>query len=401
VVLALSLAACGLAAFGLAAIAAGSARGWDSWKVVVLLHLLVAGVWIPMALASAAQMAGAVLSSSSQPLAWAWLAPVSWVVGVFLSWAMAHPSPWLPAWGVADMACTVGVGAGVARAATGSRAPLFLRVGLPMGLAGLAVAEGRGAALAGGLTGVMPGMGALPPHVALAVGTAFLPLLVVTSGQLFPMFAHVGADRRPWWRLGLAAALWVCGASGALWWSSGWVPRVAVTVGGLGTWAYLVEQQLALRAARWNFARPDPAAIGAWMATWCLAMGAMGVGWAAWGRTSPGLWAAALALTLVGGVGGSIVGYARRILPFSWWTLLRRQRGKDFRLPKLEHMRPRWSVWWVPAAWAAGSLYAAAGMAWRLPANLLPLGAGALLAAVELLWAVGVGVRHVWAGRLR
>lgn len=393
--LALTLAVAGLAAFAGALAAWGGMPAWQpSPLALATLHLFALAFLVPVALAALSQLGPALFART--PVGAPWTAPLpaaAWLGGAAVAFGLARPGLLLVVGGtlVASAAFAL-VADGVRRLGPLARAQPDLALGMLMGAAGLVATVGAGAVAGFGYSGLGTAM-PVALHLGLAAGGAFVPLLLATSQQLFPMFARCPPLTRPLARLGptAAAAAGACLlAAGA---SLGAIPAAAVgaglTAAAVSSWALLQEGAYRRRQGR----EPDPAAwgarvagavlaVGAWLATAGLAM--------QWG----GATAAGVTLALVGGVGGSIVAYLRRILPFTLWYLLFRRFGRAAFVPRLDGLRLPLPAPSLPLAWAAGAAVAAweaggfgssSGALDAVRAHgLWALAAAALLAVAEL-----------------
>jgi hypothetical protein len=355
--LALTLAVAGLAALAGALAAWGGVAAWQpSPLALATLHLFVLAFLVPVVLAALSQLGPALFARA--PAAATWTAPsgaVAWFGGLGVAFGLWRPGPVLIGGGVLVGLAAVGlVGDSVRRLGVLARSQPDLALGMLAGATGLVATLVAGALAALGYSGVGPA----PPvsvHLALAAAAAFVPLLLATSQQLFAMFARCPPLPRPVERLGPAALAWVGAVTLTV--AAGLGARdvavagAALTAVAVSAWAVLQEGAYRRRQGRGR----DPAAWGARLAGAVLAVGAwLGtVGLATEDRAAI---AAGVALALFGGIGGSIVAYLRRILPFTLWYLLFRRFGRAAFVPRLDGLRLRLPARLVPVLWALGAI---------------------------------------------
>jgi hypothetical protein len=393
--LALTLALAGLAAFAGTLAAWGGVAAWQpSPLALATLHLFVLAFLVPVALAALSQLGPALFARA--PTAAAWTAPaptVAWLGGVAVAFGLARPGPVLMVGGALVTLAILGlVGDSVRRLGATARSQPDLALGMLAGATGLLATLVAGALAALGYSGLGPA----PPvgvHLALATAAAFVPLLLATSQQLFAMFARCPPLPRPLERLGPAALAWVgavtLAVAAALAADGLAVVGAGLSAVAVSAWAVLQEGAYRRRQGR----ERDPAAWGARLAAAVLAVGAW-LGTAGLAAGDRGEIAAAVALALVGGIGGSIVAYLRRILPFTLWYLLFRRFGRAVFVPRLDGLRLHLPARLLPVSWALGAAIAAweaggfgpAGGTWGLVRayGLWVLAAAALLAVAEL-----------------
>ena len=373
------------------------------------LHLLTVGFLLPVALSAMTQLSAALFAATPDRTGGR-LLPVVWASGLGVAAGFLRPGPVLPIAGTALVAASLVTVASAARRALGApAASADLRLAMLGGLGGLLLTLLAGVVTALAFTGAIP----LPPpvglHVALAASAAYVPLLLAVSTQLFPMFARCPPASTPTARIGPVAAS-VAGAAilclgAAARERAAVVAGVAVSACAVTVWLVLQERMYRRRHGESR----DPAAwaarvsaamlvLAAWLALVHVAAGMGGAGWIP----------AAIVLALAGGVGGSVVAYLRRILPFTVWNALHQRLGRGHALPTLDALRPAVPLEVLPLLWAFGSAMAAwslaapaAGpMGRALDAHAFwPLGCAALLAALELGWAPAAGARVFWRAR--
>ena len=403
VVACLSLSLLSLAAFGVALTVLSGPDGLPlSLASLAALHLFTLGFLVPVALAAATQLAAALFLPAAERRSGRLLVLV-WAAGVGVALGFARLGPILPAAGAALLAAAMGTVAAIARRlGRGAPATLSLRLGMLGGLAGLALTLVAGLVAALALVGALPLTPPVGLHVSLAGSAAFVPLVLAVSTQVFPMFARCPPAPTAALRSGPALASLVGATALCLGVATHLRPAVdagaAIEAAAVAVWFAVQERQYRRRQGP----RRDPAAWGARLAAAVLVLGAgLGVAHLALGLGGEGTTPAALSLVLLGGVGGSVVAYLRRILPFSVWHGLHQRLGRAWTLPRLDALRPGLAVEVLPVLWACATVL----VAWSLTgigagpvAHVVrghaywPLAAAALLGALELGWAPAVGI---------
>ncbi len=180
---------------------------------LMTLHLITTGLLVPTTLAAAVQLTLA-LRQAPPPAAaggWQWL-PLVWLAGNLLPFGFLV-GPWLLAASGASLliAATAVAWRLLPLLANGRGLGPALRLGLAIGVMGNVLVLASGSLLALSLAGLPTALARVGLHLTLALGFAYVPLLIGVSGQLFPMFGHLSPDRRPDIRTGLVATVAVGG----------------------------------------------------------------------------------------------------------------------------------------------------------------------------------------------
>ena len=418
--LTLTLAVLSLLSFGTILLALPPEEGFVPFPLALAaLHLYTLGFLVPVLLTAVSLLSASLFLQDVPRLDPGILfLPVVWLGGVGVALGFVLFLGFLPWAGtLLTVASLTVAGSAAFRIRAGLAPTRELGLGIGLGLVGLLATLVVGVVMALGYTGAEPWPPPLLLHLALAAGAAFVPMLMAVSQQVFPMFAHCPPAPRPLHRMG--PALWE--ATGTALLVLGVLTGRAVLrdVGAiaialaLAVWLIIQERMYAHRHGKTH----DPAAWGARIGALSLVLGAWLstaglLGTVSGGRVAgSGSWVGAgIALVLLGGIGGSVVAYVRRILPFVIWNLLFRRFGRADFLPKLDRLRPRLPVEILPVAWALGSAVVAFSMGavhpqaiwerWGDAHNTWLLAAAIWLAGIELLWSVLKGGR-IWAAHRR
>lgn len=413
----LTLGTLTLAAFGILLPGVPVFHGFVPTPAVLsALHLYTLGFLVPVLLSAVSLLSASVFLREDPPRRdlGALALPVSWLGGVGVAFGFTHSLHLLPWAAMLLMVASLAVlGSATSRILHGPLPTRELGFGIVLGILGLLATLGLGVLLGVAYSGLRPWPLPVLSHVALAAGAAFVPMLMAVSQQVFPMFAHCPPAPSALYRTAPAAvealgtALVVLGVATA----SLPVRDAGAVLGAaaLTAWFLIQERMYARRQGRTR----DPAAWGARVAAslsvlggWALAAGLVGT--RPQGVRDPLAWIpAGMALLLVGGIGGAVVAYLRRILPFVLWNVLFRRFGRVEFLPKLDRLRPRIPIEILPGLWAFGSLALAFDLLsvpttalWGGSYDLWPLACACWLGTVELAWAPWV-TGWIWATHRR
>lgn len=364
---------------------------------LAVLHLLTTGLLVPLSLAAAVQLTVTLHQAppATAQASWGWL-PWLWLAGNLLPVGFLVGPWWLA---VAGGGLLVGAVLVACRLlpllATATELGTPLRLGLGIGVVGNVLVLASGTLLALSLAGVPSRVASLGLHLTLALGVAYVPLLIGVSGQLFPMFGHLPPDRLSRLRTALLVTVAAGGLLAAAGFLTGWsilvgAGAMAATAAILG-WA-LRQEALIRRGGRGL----DSAAAGGRLGGWALAVAATATAVALVSPAARPLLPAAAAFGLVSGLLGSILSYARRISAFLAWHTLFRRFGRTAFIPKLDQLRPPFPARVAPWLWTLGGGSLAVSLYHPFFWSLWPLAAGALAYALEMGWSAATMV-WLWA----